>query len=460
MRFGVRVRHGLVLAALVVGGVLVVAEEEQRPNFIFILSDDQGWSQVSCPMDPDVPKAASSYFEMPSQERLASGGMRFSSGYSPAPSCTPSRRSILCGMTPARQRGTGAQSEFDWSGRLTIPRVLKRADASYRSAHFGKLGGLGGVTPEEIGFDEDDGATLNETGGMPKDMTERGITVIKDDPKLVDSLTQRAIGFMERQVEQGHPFYLQVSHYAPHLQIQARQTSIEKYREKGEPDRAVTHGFAAMLEDMDRAVGDVLDAVERLEIADRTYVFYMSDNGGRHAIPGADDSMEPPNRPLNGSKHSLYEGGIRVPFIVAGPGVRARSISRVPVTGYDLLPTLYDLAGGRDPLPSEIDGGSLRTVLENGGSGRVERGLEGLIFHNPLHTSNPQSAIRVGDYKLLIDWQEGERPRVDRLFDLRGDVEEQRDLSVSMREKAGQLERVLLDYLQDVDAESPEGGTK
>jgi arylsulfatase A-like enzyme len=440
------------LAALALG--VFSANAAERPNFIFILSDDQGWSQVSVPMDPDVSRAASNYFETPSLERLAGRGMRFTSGYSPAPLCTPTRRSILCGLTPARQRGTEFQSEFDWNGQLTIPQALKRADARYRSAHFGKFGSKMGATPEQVGFDEGDGATSNITGGMPLPMKERGETVVKEDPKLVDSMTGRAIEFMERQVAQEHPFYVQVSHYATHLQVQTRPASIEKYRRKGVPDRAVTHGFAGMLEDLDGAVGEVLDAVERLGVADRTYVFYMADNGGRHAIPGADDSLDPPNRPLSGAKHSLWEGGIRVPFIVAGPGVQRRSISRVPVTGYDLLPTLYDLAGGRDPLPGEIDGGSFRAVLLNGGAGEVKRGFAGLVFHRPLHRSTPQSAIRVGDYKLLINWQTAKRPRVDRLFNLADDVPEKNDLSGSMKEKAAELERLLLGYLKDVRAES------
>jgi hypothetical protein len=97
----------------------------RRPNFIFILTDDQGWSEMSAAMDPKVPKAASDYLETPNLERMAKAGMRFQSGYSPAPLCTPTRRSIQCGMTPARQRGTEFKSTFDWTGRLTIPQALK-----------------------------------------------------------------------------------------------------------------------------------------------------------------------------------------------------------------------------------------------------------------------------------------------------------------------------------------------
>lgn len=163
------------------------AAGQDRPNFVFILSDDQGWSQVSFAMDPDVADAASSYLVTPNLARLAQRGMRFTSGYSPAPLCTPTRRSIFCGMTPARQRGTEFKSEFEWSGRLTLPVALKRADPSYRTAHFGKFGSDMGASPEEVGFDESDGWTRNRTGGMPTAMEERSRTVIKEDPKLVFS---------------------------------------------------------------------------------------------------------------------------------------------------------------------------------------------------------------------------------------------------------------------------------
>lgn len=454
--------HVLLVTGLLVPCVLgpsraQAAESPTRPNFIFILSDDQGWSEISTPMDPAVSQAASDYLETPALERMAKAGMRFQSGYSPAPLCTPTRRSIQCGMTPARQRGTEFKSTFDWTGRLTLPRALKSVDPDYRCAHFGKYGEQIPASPEEIGYDESDGLTGNKTGGCPADMTERGQTFITDDPKLTDSMTARAVDFMERQVRQKHPFYVQLSYYAVHLQVQTRKAMIEKYTKKGTPDRAVTYGFAGMLEELDAAVGRILDTVERLHIDDNTYIIFTSDNGGRGTIPGADESLSPPNRPLFGAKHSLYEGGIRVPFLAMGPGIQPDSVCPVPVTGYDLLPTLYDLAGGRDPLPDDIDGGSFRTLLENGGVGVVKRPLDAIVFHRPLHRRDPQSTIRMGDWKLVILWKIRKRPRQRLLFNLADDVGEQHDLSSQLPEKADQLERVLLDYLKQVKAEKPKG---
>ena len=431
------------MAALAVG--------QYKPSFVFILSDDHGWSQLSFAMDPEVPGAASDYLATPGMARLARSGMRFASGYSPAPLCTPTRRSIFCGMTPARQRGTEFESEFDWGGRLTLPRALKRVDSNYRTAHFGKFGSEMGAGPDEVGFDESDGRTTNRTGGMPTPMEERGRSARKADPKLVFAITDRAVDFIERQVGR-HPFYVQISHYAAHLQVQSRPRSLDMFATKGSPDRAVTHAFAGMLYDLDASVGRLLDALERLGIRDSTYVIFMADNGGRGTIPGAGNSLPAPNRPLNGAKHTLYEGGIRVPFLVAGPGVEPNSLSRVPVTGYDLLPTLYDLAGGREPLPAEVDGGSFREVLENRGMGRVRRNLDGLVFHRPLHRSFPSSAIRRGDFKLLIKYASPRQTAAKELFDLSSDVGEQRDLSAAMPAKVAELEQLLFGYLRSVGA--------
>ena len=157
-------RLSLAAAALAVLGCSPPAEEAARqvpPNFIFILTDDQAWSELSFPMDPSVEDAASSYLVTPNFTRLAKSGMRFTSGYSPAPLCTPTRRSIFCGMTPARQRGTEFASEFDWHGRLTLPTALRQADPDYVTAHFGKFGSQMGAEPDEVGFDESDGPTKN-----------------------------------------------------------------------------------------------------------------------------------------------------------------------------------------------------------------------------------------------------------------------------------------------------------
>jgi len=433
-------------------GASTKANSEETPNIVLILTDDQGWSQISTAMDPQIPGAASDYLETPNMERLAKRGMRFQSAYSPAPLCTPTRRSIQCGMTPARQHITDfkdkGDNRYNWTNRMTIAKALKSVDRNYKCGHFGKLG----IKPKNtqfIGYDKSHGNTGNKDGG-----SEDGTPLIVDDPKLTTTVTCDSINFMKESVSSGNPFYVQLSYYAVHLKVQTRQAKLGKYVKKGQPDRAVTQGWAAMLEDLDDGVGHILDTIEELGIGNNTYVFFTSDNGGRGEIPGADNSLSAPNRPLSGAKGSLYEGGIRVPFIVMGPRVEAGSVSRAPVVGYDFLPTFYDLAGGRKPLPDDIDGGSLRTVLMNGGVGEVKRPNDGVIFHHPHRKRDPQSVIRMGHWKLMLHWQGPNRWNSE-LFNLAEDIGEKNDLSKQHPETAERLERLLLKYLDQVDAQRP-----
>ena len=218
------------------------------------------------------------------------------------------------------------------------------------------MGELMNNTPEECGYDVSDGMTGNKTGGMEDKMKPHHIM---KDPKRTGSVTKRAMEFMEKQAKARKPFYVQVSYYAQHLRVELKEASLKKYQAKGEPDRAYTHGWAGMLEEMDAAIGRLLDSLDKAGIAEETYVVFTTDNGGRGIVPGGNGKSAPPNTPLSGAKHSLLEGGIRVPFMVRGSGSPG-SACHVPVCGYDFLPTFYSLAGGSGDLGKEIDGGDFQ----------------------------------------------------------------------------------------------------
>lgn len=432
-----------------------------RPNFIVILTDDQGWSCTSVRMHPDIADSMCGYVETPNMARLASQGMRFTCGYSPAPICTPTRRSIQFGMTPARQRGTEFVGDFHPEGHLSIPQALRRADSRYRCAHFGKWGesitGKAGLDPDNpanpsrLGYDVTDGVTGNVTGGMGGGGDLRLKTAVSDDPKLIFSMTKRAIGFMERQARESRPFYMQVSYYAVHRQIQCRPETLAKYKRKGNPPRQFSHEYAAMAEDLDTGIGQLLSAVDKMGLASNTYVLLMADNGGSTYQEWKGGGL-PVNHPLRAAKQSLYEGGIRVPFIVRGPGVARGSWSHVPVAGYDILPTVYDLAGGTASLPAEIDGGSFKPLLDGGGKGTVRRNLPGLVFHRPLTApQNRMSALRIGDLKLVVKWTNNAKE----LYDLSRDIGEQHDLAAKMPGKTEEMYGILMRYLKEVNAETP-----
>lgn len=434
-----------------------------RPNFILILTDDQGWASTSFRMHPEIAESRCDYLHTPNMAKLAEGGMRFISGYAPAPLCTPTRRSIQFGMTPARQRGTEFVGDFHPRGHLSIPQALRQVDPAYRCAHFGKWGeSMSGktsldpenpATPARLGYDESDGVTGNVTGGMGGGGEARMQTAIAEDPKLIFSMTRRGIAFLERQARESRPFYMQMSYYAVHRQIQCRRATLEKYRRKGDPPRQFSHEFAAMTEDLDDGIGQLLAAVGRAGLASNTYIFLMGDNGGATYQEWKGGGL-PVNHPLRAAKQSLYEGGIRVPFIVRGPGIAPGSWSHVPVAGYDILPTVCALAGDGARLPAEIDGGSLKPVLLGGGRGTVERGLPGLLFHRPLAAANRLSALRVGDLKLVVNWNTGARE----LYDLSRDIGEKTDLAGKMPEKTAELNGILMRYLKEVNAEMPREG--
>ena len=448
--------------------------QKKEPNILFILTDDQGWSQINTRMHPDVPESMSPYLETPALNRLAREGMVFSSGYAPAPLCTPTRRSIQVGATTARSgtefdSGLRPLGEYVPHEHLTIPKALKQADPSYTAAHFGKWGELMISTPEQCGYDASDGMTGNKDGSNGPGRNKDGYFLV-EDPKRTASVTARAIDFMKSAERDGKPFYVQVSYYAMHLRIELLEKTLEKCKQKGIPDRGYTVAWAGMMEELDQGVGQLLDAIDGLNTGDNTYVFFMADNGGQSRL----NNLGPVgpldlNLPLKLGKQFLWEGGIRVPFIVKGPGVPQDAYCHEPVAGYDLLPTFFDLAGGKNSLPDEVDGVSLRPLLDNDEATKFQRPFGALIFHRPHNNKdgvagNPlserQAAIRQGNHKLYVTWKEGGSLDASGiasrfLVDLSKDIGEENNLYEENRELAAQLETKLLDYLKAVNAEKP-----
>ena len=427
---------------------LTASVQADSPNIILILTDDQGWSQRSGLMDPDNPETGSSYLHTPAMDRIAEEGMRFTVGYSPAPLCTPTRRSILCGTSAARS-GTEFVSKWVPADHLTLPRALKQANPEYQCAHFGKWGEKMISSPEECGYDVSDGNTGNVTGGMADKMNPAHIV---EDPKRTDSVTDRSIEFIREQTKAGKPFYAQVSYYAVHLRTELLQSSLDKYQKKGVPDRAYSQGWAGMLEELDSGIGRLLDELDALGISDKTYVVFTTDNGGRGTVPGGDRNSPATNAPLSGAKHSLLEGGIRVPLMVRGPSIKAGSVCRVPVAAYDFLPTFYELAGGNGNLSEELDGGSFVTLFSDPKTDSVKRPIDGLIFSRPRQG---MAVVRTGPWKLLAAVNSKREIQSAKLFNVAKDIGEKFDLSDMHADQAKQLHTRLKTYLETVEDPSP-----
>lgn len=391
------------------------------PNIVFILADDQAWNGTSVRMMPEEEFSGSSVIKTPNLDKLASQGMTFSQAYAAHCKCECSRAAIQMGRTTATLNAPDKRSR-NWSAPVTdsLVNTLKKANPGYRAAHLGKWQWF--HTPESMGYDVSDGITTNEDG----ESTD------PEDPKLSFSITHRAKAFMEDQAKGGHPFFLQLSYYAVHQTPQARAATLKKYHNLrgggGRGDRAV---MAAMAEDLDTCVGQVLQQLDQLRIADNTLVIYMSDNGGRTQI-------------LNGGKGDLGEGGIRVPLIVRGPGVKAGSRSTTPVIGYDLMATVLDIAAPSTALPKGVEGGSWKPLFSGGSNTSVVRPIQRFVWHQAVEVDHPQSAIRRGDHKLLYYWDTKEAF----LFDLKNDLPETRNLATEKPELAAQLKAELKAHIR------------
>ena len=433
------------MGALVLGLDAPVGAQKQ-PNFIFMVSDDQGWDGLSVQMHDAVAGSKSDFYRTPNLERLAQQGMRFSAAYSPSPVCSPTRCSLQTGKSPAQNRWTKASPILTAAdgrklippmhgrnlsnGEMTIAEMLKQA--GYTTAHYGKWH-LGGGGPGRHGYDVHDGNTGNRDAARHVD----------PNPVDIFGMSRRANAFMEENTEAGKPFFIQLSYYALHYPRNALESTRQAYlnRPRGDVHRNVNR--AAITEDLDTGVGMIMDQVEKLGIGDHTYLIYMSDNGAVGGGLGV----------LRGSKGSLWEGGIRVPLIIQGPGIEPNTFCDERVVGVDLFPTLCELGGVSHPLPTGIEGGSITSLL-SGGKGMVERPREELVFHFPHYQSGdgPHSAILLDDYKLIKLYETDKL----HLFDLSKDIGEENDLAGRKPEVVTKLHDRLNAYLASVDAQMPQ----
>lgn len=436
----------------------------KAPNFVIIYADDLGYSQLSVPMMKDKPEYAHSLHQTPNIAKLAKRGMRFSSAYAPSPVCTPSRASIQFGMTTARVGCISIHDvvmnkrEIDMSKNLSIAEMVKAANKDFVTAFFGK-----GCTPmgwfKDHGYDVTDFNHAHPNGNAHGDWWEpqTKTPIPDDDPKRVFSLARASVDFLEKRAEDKKPFFLTISHYAVHV----RNTSLKKTREKYLKIIAEQNGieggisdandaksgkirslwgkanYAAMMEDMDTSIGLVLNKLKTAGLDENTYVIFSSDNGGGNQNP-----------PLQGGKAKMWEGGLRVPMIVAGPGIAPNSQCDRPVAQWDYLTTLHDLVGSETPLPKKLDGISLRPVLENGNAGQLAERDTGFVFHFPAFYTTPITSFRAGDYKLMRQLNTGEI----KLFNVADDMGETKELSKEMPKKTAEMVRELDAYLEKVGA--------
>jgi arylsulfatase A-like enzyme len=450
---------------------LAQAAPPTRPNFVFILIDDLGWSDLGC--------YGSEYYETPNIDRLAAGGVRFTAAYSASTVCSPTRASLLTGKYPGRLRithaipieghrrlKTTAMRDADYVKNMpleevTIAEALR--EAGYATGYFGKwhCSWEKPYYPEHQGFDVNVGGNNMGNPGnyfSPYDgkwrMTEADPwvewhTVTEGPPGeyLTDRLTDEAVRFIEGRRAQ--PFLLYLAHYAVHTPLQAKPEKVARYRAKP-ADHERKHGnpiYAAMIESVDDSVGRILDTLEREGIADRTVIVFTSDNGGAHLATS--------NHPWRGNKGSFYEGGIRVPAIVRWPGqIRAGSVSDAMTISPDFYPTMLEMAGLPLRPEQHLDGVSLVPLLR----GKAPAVRDTMYWHFPNYlgqllpeAANPCSVVRRGKWKLIESLEDG---RVE-LYDLKADPLETKEVAAENPSVVRDLRALLRRHRDEAGVQYP-----
>jgi arylsulfatase A len=432
-----------VLVALLCGATQFVPSgraQGPRPNIVFILADDLGVNDLAVYGRRD--------HRTPNLDRFAADGLRFTTAYVASPICSPSRAALMTGRAPARlhittflpgRRDAPSQKLLHPQIRQELPLeettlAEQLREAGYATAMIGKwhLGGAG-FTPNEQGFDV---YHPGQATTKPSD-TEGG--------KGEYDLTREAQRFIE--ANRDRPFFLYLGHNNPHIPFAAQQKLVEENSAAFEP------AYAATVQTLDDSVGRVLAHLDKLGLRERTLVIFTSDNGGLHMPEGAHPRVTH-NTPFRAGKGYLYEGGLRVPLIVQGPGVLKKRVLDAPFVNTDWMPTLLELAGAR--VPGDLDGISQASLLRSGRSS--DRTLYWHIPHYTNQGSRPSGAVRDGKWKLVERYDDG---KVE-LFDVSADIGEARDLSAAQPAMVAALGQKLREWRLSVGAQenTPNPGFK
>ena len=429
--------HKIVL--FLVGISLWSTRAQEPPNFLIILTDDQGWNALSTLADPEIPGSGSTYYHTPNLDALAKEGMRFSRAYSAGPTCAPTRHSLQFGRSPSSLQIWEADNikGYDAKDEESLANILKQYYPDYATAHFGKWHIA--HSPTDLGFEINDGANGNLKKSKDPD----------NDPKYTFSLSQKAIAFMEEQKTRKKPFLLQVSYYADHLFFEAKTETIRKYTYQYADNKTAYQNnpvWAAMNEDLDSGIGMILKALRNFGLNDNTYVIFTSDNGYEAKL---DDGKSVEERgyykahPLKSHKYFINEGGIRVPFIIKGPGIPENTVSRMPISTIDIYPTVLSIMDLTKKLPDNIEGGNLMPHIVSGGIKPIERKNDFLVFRYSKPQLAQDLAIVQNDFKLLKA-DDGKLY----LWNLSKDLGESKNLINDYPELTEQLHEKLSDYFK------------
>jgi arylsulfatase A-like enzyme len=453
-------------AAIAIGSSAAAAgSAAAAPNIVLILADDLGWSDLGC--------YGADLHETPRLDQLAREGLRFTQAYA-MPVCSPTRSMLMTGKHAARLGITvwiektihpptnqrlleGASNHNLPLTEITLATRLR--ERGYVTALLGKWHlGDGRHFPEAHGFDVNIGGThwgapatywWPYRGPVEARAEYRYVSHLefgRPGEYLTDRLTDEAIRVIDRAG--GRPFFLYLAHYAVHTPLEARASEVKHFESRLRPGmRHQNATYAAMVKSLDESVGRVLDHLRARGLEDNTIVIFTSDNGGFIGQTRGQPAPTTNNAPLRSGKGSVYEGGIRVPFIVKWPGRTPRDrVCDQPVSLADIFPTLVS----PEDAATALDGVDLKPLLANPAA-RLSR--EALYFHYPHYyaTTTPVSAVRAGDWKLLEYFEDG---RLE-LYDLARDPSEQENLADREPSRAAALRAQLEQWRREVGARLP-----
>ncbi len=418
----------------------------RRPNIVLLLADDLGYGELGCQGNPEIPT--------PHIDSIARAGVRFTNGYVTAPFCCPSRAGILTGRYQTRfgceLNPVGKQNLLPGVGLPETEKTMAAylREAGYRTGLIGKwhLGGTEKYHPLTRGFDEFYGflheghfyqprnnerivsrLRKNEPPYDDGNPVMRGREAIEEPEYFTRALAREACRFIDRAVEKaGKPFFLYLPFNAVHSPMQAEPKDLDRFAHVADPHRRI---FAAMLSVLDEAVGKVLGMLKEKGVERDTMVVFLSDNGGPTA------ELTSSNKPLRAGKGQLYEGGVRVPFLIRYPAMlRGGRVEERAVSSLDLMPTFLRLAGAGKKLAHPLDGVDLLRPQK-------ERTLYWRYGNS--------GALRMGDWKVVRQNRGREMGAEWELFDLKKDPIESRNLA---KEQLGRA-KLLVDRWTALDGE-------
>ena len=464
------------IATTLVATLAMGADFNRQPNVVFIVADDLGWSDTTL-------FGTTRFYKTPNIERLAARGMTFTRAYSASPLCSPTRASILTGLSPARHGITSPSCHLPTvtlkatpkpsgppDAKATVLTSVSRLDRKYKTlaetlkdngyatGHFGKWHlGAEPYSPLQQGFDVDvphhPGPGPAGSYVAPWKFKDFDHDPDIPDEHIEDRMAKEAVAFMERHRDK--PFFLNYWMFSVHAPFDAKRNLIDKYRkqvDKTNPQRSPT--YAAMIESMDDAVGTLLDTLDRLNISDNTIIVFASDNGG-NMYNQVDGTSPTSNAPLRGGKATMWEGGVRGPAIVVYPEhVEAGTRSKEMIQSCDFYPTLLQLTGIESQ--QSFDGISIVPALHGG---TLQR--EAIFTYFPHQTRvpdwlPPSVSVHAGDWK-LIRFFHGESPGKHsyKLFNLESDIGEQINLAADNPAQVQELDMLISEFLKETNAVVP-----